>query len=114
MSDSCIFCRIASGEIPATAVHRDDDVIVIEDIDPKAPSHLLVMPVSHHATLAELAEADPALAGRLLALAARLGRERGGAGGYRIVVNTGRDGGQTVDHVHVHVLAGRAMTWPPG
>lgn len=110
----CIFCKIATGEIPAGVVERDDAVIAIEDLDPQAPSHLLVMPVAHHATVADLSEADPALAARMLAMAARLGARRGGAGGFRLVVNTGPDGGQTVGHVHVHVLTGRPMAWPPG
>ena len=115
MSD-CIFCKIASGEIPAKLVFRDDaaGVIVIEDIDPKAPTHLLVLPASHYETLSAAVAAQDGIAGRLFETASRVGDERGGAGGYRIVVNTGPEGGQTVGHVHLHVLAGRRMTWPPG
>lgn len=110
----CIFCKIISGEIPAKVVHRDDDVVAIEDVNPQAPTHLLVMPVSHVPNVGEMSpETDARLMGNLIATAARLGRERG-RDGYRLVVNTGPDGGQTVDHAHVHVLAGRHLTWPPG
>jgi histidine triad (HIT) family protein len=118
MMEGCIFCRIASGEIPARVIYRDDEagVVAIEDVHPQAPTHLLVIPTAHHATLADAVKnsGDAALATRLLEVASRLGTERGGAGGYRLVVNSGPDGGQTVDHVHLHVLAGRRMTWPPG
>ncbi|HKE36005.1 MAG TPA: histidine triad nucleotide-binding protein [Candidatus Baltobacteraceae bacterium] len=114
MSDDCIFCKIASGAIPAKAVHRDEDVLAIEDVNPQAPVHLLVMPVRHHSNIAVLSDAgDGTLVGKLLEVASRLGRVRGGDG-FRLVINTGPDGGQTVDHLHVHVLAGRHMTWPPG
>jgi histidine triad (HIT) family protein len=112
--DDCIFCKIARGEVPATIVDRDDDVIAIEDLNPQAPSHTLVIPVPHYATIADLTRAEPALAARLLAVASRLGAGRGGEQGFRLVVNTGEHGGQTVGHVHVHVLAGRRMSWPPG
>ena len=110
----CIFCKIGAGDLPAKIVHRDADVVAIEDLNPQAPTHLLVMPIAHHANVHGLAKEDPALTARLIELASKLGRERGGDGGFRLVVNTGRDGGQTVDHVHVHVLAGRRMEWPPG
>jgi histidine triad (HIT) family protein len=110
---ACVFCRIAAGEIPAKVVFRDEAVLAIEDLNPQAPSHLLVLPVAHHATIGELA-ADARLAARLIGVASDLGRERGGERGYRLVINTGPDGGQTVGHVHVHVLSGREMTWPPG
>lgn len=112
--NDCIFCKIASGEVSSKAVYRDEHIIAIEDLNPQAPTHALVIPIAHYATISDLTDADPALAGRLIATASRLGRERGGAGGFRLVVNTGADGGQTVGHVHVHVLAGRPMTWPPG
>jgi histidine triad (HIT) family protein len=111
--DDCIFCKIASGEIPAKVVYRDDAVLAIEDLNPQAPAHLLVIPAAHYASIVEAVD-DGALAGSMMAVAARLGKERGGDGGFRLIVNTGPDGGQTVAHVHVHVLAGRAMTWPPG
>jgi histidine triad (HIT) family protein len=115
MASDCIFCKIAGGEIPSKAVYRDDDVVAIEDINPQAPVHVLVMPKAHHPNLMHLtASGDRGLLCRLMETAAGLGRRLGGDGGFRLVVNTGADGGQTVDHLHVHVLAGRPMTWPPG
>lgn len=111
--EDCIFCKIASGAISANVVYRDDFVIAIEDLNPQAPTHLLVLPVAHHASVVE-ASGDVALAARLTSVASRLGTEHGGNGGFRLVINTGPDGGQTVGHLHVHVLAGRRMTWPPG
>ena len=109
---SCIFCKIVAGEVPAKELYRDESAIAIADLNPQAPSHLLVIPQKHYATISELASgADgEALAGHLVAIASRLA----GGGGFRLVVNTGEEGGQTVDHVHVHALAGRRMTWPPG
>ena len=110
----CIFCKVIAGEIPATFVYRDDDVVAISDVNPQAPDHLLVMPVEHVRNVGELAAGnDDALLSKVFARAAHLGRDRA-PGGYRLVVNSGPDGGQTVDHVHVHVLSGRHMTWPPG
>jgi histidine triad (HIT) family protein len=111
--DECIFCKIAAGEVPAKVVYRDDHVVAIEDLNPQAPTHLLVMPVEHFPSLVEASGNGGLIAG-LFSAAARLGREHGGSGGFRLVVNTGSDGGQTVGHVHVHVLAGRPMAWPPG
>jgi histidine triad (HIT) family protein len=112
--EDCIFCKIAGGEVPAKVILRDDDVIAIEDLNPQAPSHALVIPVPHHATIVDLTRAEPALAARLMTVASRLGGDRGGEQGFRLVINTGEHGGQTVGHVHVHVLAGRPMSWPPG
>lgn len=112
--DDCIFCKIAGGQVPANIIGRDDDVIALEDLNPQAPSHALVMPVRHYETILDLTRAEPALAARLMAAASQLGGERGGGRGFRLVVNTGAHGGQTVDHVHVHVLSGRPMSWPPG
>ena len=113
--DDCIFCKIAAGEVPAKIVYRDDNVVAIEDLNPQAPAHLLVIPRDHFPTLVEsIGDGGDALTAALFSVAARLGREHGGAGGFRLVVNTGPDGGQTVGHVHVHVLAGRPMAWPPG
>jgi histidine triad (HIT) family protein len=110
----CVFCRIAAGEIPANVVAREDGLLAIEDVNPQAPVHLLVLPVEHHANVGELSDArDTELLARLIGLASKLGRERG-RNGYRLVMNTGPDGGQTVDHLHIHVLGGRFMTWPPG
>lgn len=115
MSDpNCIFCKIIAGEIPASFVHRDADVVAIEDVNPQAPHHLLVMPVNHAANLEEFTStASPDVVAKLFSLAARLGRENAD-GAYRTVTNTGAQAGQTVDHLHVHVLAGRQMHWPPG
>lgn len=114
MSSNCIFCKIAGGEIHAKEVYRDDDVIAIADANPQAPEHLLVMPRRHHADLVALyASGEGRVAAKLFEVAAKIGREHG-ARGFRLVVNTGVEGGQTVDHVHVHVLAGRHMQWPPG
>ena len=110
----CIFCKIIAGDIPATFEYRDENVVVIRDVNPQAPQHLLVMPVRHVSNVAQLAsENDDQLMSALFTVAAQAGRERS-EDGFRLVVNTGDDGGQTVDHVHVHVLAGRPMTWPPG
>jgi histidine triad (HIT) family protein len=115
MTQACVFCKIARGEIPAKTIHRSDDVIAIEDLNPQAPLHLLVMPVKHYDTLFGAVRSDQtgALVRELIEVASMLGEKRG-SGGYRLVVNTGPEGGQTVGHVHVHVLAGRPMTWPPG
>src|SRR5215469_1522279 len=114
MNDDCIFCKISRGEIPAKEVYRDGDVLAIEDVNPQAPVHLLVMPSQHHSNIAALSDrGDGSLVAKLIEVASRLGRERDG-GGFRLVINTGPNGGQTVDHLHVHVLAGRPMTWPPG
>jgi histidine triad (HIT) family protein len=111
----CLFCRIVAGEIPADIVYSDEDFIAFRDISPQAPVHVLVIPRDHFGTAAELAETDAALAGGLVAAAARLADEFGiAADGYRIVANTGDQGGQTVPHVHLHLLGGRPMTWPPG
>lgn len=115
MTSECLFCAIAAGDIPADIVHRDDEIVVFRDIDPKAPVHLLVIPTAHHDSAGDLAASDPALAGRLLARAAAAAEAAGVSdSGYRIVTNTGADGGQSVQHVHFHVLGGRGLTWPPG
>jgi histidine triad (HIT) family protein len=115
MASDCIFCKIAAGEIPAKVVHRDADVVAVEDINPQAPAHVLVMPVRHHANIGHLVDSkDRELLGKLMEVASNLGRRLGGDEGFRLVVNTGPQGGQTVDHLHVHVLAGRPLTWPPG
>jgi len=111
----CIFCKIVAGEIPAKLVYEDDRAVAFRDINPQAPTHVLVIPRSHIASLNEAGETDDALLGHLLLVAARVARAEGHAeGGYRTVINTGPDAGQSVFHVHVHVLAGRALTWPPG
>ena len=109
----CIFCKIAAGEIPATIVKRADGMMAFQDLNPQAPTHLLVIPTDHLASLNDAR--DPQLLGRLLGFARDLARDAGIAQrGYRVVVNTNPDGGQTVFHLHLHLLGGRPMTWPPG
>jgi histidine triad (HIT) family protein len=111
----CLFCKIVAGEIPSARVHEDDAVIGIRDVAPRAPTHVLFMPRAHIRSAAELTEADGPLLGRLFAAAATFARDEGIApNGYRLVVNVGTWGGQTVDHLHVHLLGGRSMAWPPG
>lgn len=112
---SCLFCKIAAGEIPSAKVHEDELVLAFDDINPVAPVHQLVIPKRHIASAADLAETDAALLGRLFAVTARLAADADlPAAGYRVVTNVGADGGQSVDHLHFHLLGGRAMTWPPG
>ena len=114
-SDDCIFCKIVAGEIPAAKIFEDERAVAFGDINPQAPTHALVIPRRHVASLDEAGEADESLLGHLLLVAARVARESGHAGGgYRTVINTGAQAGQTVFHVHVHVLGGRRLTWPPG
>jgi histidine triad (HIT) family protein len=113
--DDCLFCRIVAGEIPSTRVRDDDDVIAIRDIAPRAPTHILVMPRRHIASAAELTPEDGDLLGRIFAMAAEVARSEGIAErGYRVVTNVGSWGGQTVDHLHFHLMGGRAFEWPPG
>ncbi len=113
MTSECLFCRIASGNIPAALVAETDDAVAFRDINPQAPLHVLVIPRVHIDSLATAT--DSALLGSLMTLAARIAKEQGYAeSGYRTVVNTGPDGGQSVGHLHVHVLAGRHLDWPPG
>ena len=116
MSDpSCLFCRIARGEIPATIVHQDDRLIAFRDINPQAPTHLLIIPREHVATLNDLGASHREIVGDMHLLAAALARSEGVAdGGWRTVMNCGSDGGQTVFHLHLHVLGGRPLRWPPG
>jgi histidine triad (HIT) family protein len=111
----CLFCRIVAGEIPSVMVQADDVVVGIRDVAPRAPTHVLFMPRVHIRSAAELTQADGPLLGRLFAAMAEFARAEGiEANGYRLVANIGRWGGQTVDHLHVHLLGGRSMTWPPG
>jgi histidine triad (HIT) family protein len=113
MATDCIFCRIVSGEIPAAIVAKTDRAIAFRDVNPQAPTHVLVIPREHIDSLAH-AE-DAALLGELMAFAAEVARtESISEGGYRVVANIGHNGGQTVSHLHLHVLGGRPMTWPPG
>ncbi|MGB8032175.1 MAG: histidine triad nucleotide-binding protein [Terracidiphilus sp.] len=111
---SCLFCKIASGEIPSAAVYQDDLVYAFADINPKAPVHVLIIPREHIRSLAEAVTEHRTLLGHLMWAAAEIARQKGLAKGYRIVVNSGEDGGQTVDHLHLHLMGGRQMTWPPG
>lgn len=114
MSD-CLFCAIAAGDVPATVVSGNDQTLAFRDINPQAPVHVLVIPRAHHANLADLGAADPGLLSALVEHARQVAAGEGiEASGYRVVFNTGAHGGQTVDHVHAHVLGGRVMTWPPG
>jgi histidine triad (HIT) family protein len=114
MSD-CLFCRIIRREIPSNAVYEDERTIVIEDINPAAPLHLLVIPKAHIATLNDITPEHDALIGEMTRRAAAIARERGFADrGFRTVFNTNREAGQTVFHIHLHLLAGRSLTWPPG
>jgi histidine triad (HIT) family protein len=111
----CLFCSISAGQIPADVVARSDRAIAFRDIQPQAPVHVLVIPVDHHADVPAVAEADPALAAEMLALAAQVARQEGIAEtGHRLVANTGVEGGQSVAHAHMHVLGGRPLGWPPG
>jgi histidine triad (HIT) family protein len=112
---SCLFCRIVAGEIPSSRVAEDDLAIAIRDIAPRAPTHILVMPRDHIPSAASLTDADATLLGRMFSMAADIARSEGIAeGGYRVVTNVGTWGGQTVDHLHFHLMGGRAFTWPPG
>ena len=111
----CLFCRIIRREIPASIVYEDDHVLAFNDINPQAPLHALVIPKRHIERLTDLSPEDDALVGELARRAAAIARDRGYAdGGFRTVFNTNADAGQTVFHIHLHVLAGRTLTWPPG
>ena len=113
MSDSCLFCRIVRREIPAAVIREDEHTLAFRDIDPKAPTHVLVIPKAHVASLNDVS--DPALVGRLILAAKEIAAEEGIAdSGYRTVINAGADAGQSVFHVHLHLLGGRQLTWPPG
>ena len=112
---SCLFCRIVAGEVPATKVFEDDVVVAFRDIAPAAPFHVLIVPREHIGTLNDLDPAHDGLTGRMVRTAAALAREQGYADrGYRTVFNCNREAGQSVFHVHLHVLAGRTLAWPPG
>jgi len=114
MSD-CLFCRIIAGEIPATVVHSDDLVVAVRDVAPRAPTHVLLLSREHIASAADLTEAHGPLLGRLFAVAADIARAEGIAeSGYRLTSNVGRYGGQSVPHLHVHLMGGRPFGWPPG
>jgi len=111
----CLFCKIVAGEIPSATVYEDDAVVAFRDIDPKAPTHVLVIPRRHIASLNEAGDGDAALLGRILTVTRKLAAEEGiDEAGYRVVNNCGDDGGQAVHHLHFHLLGGRRMGWPPG
>ncbi|HKC46023.1 MAG TPA: histidine triad nucleotide-binding protein [Gemmatimonadales bacterium] len=113
MAADCIFCKIVAGEIPATLVRRTDRLVAFRDVSPQAPVHVLVIPTEHLASLADVQ--DGRLLGEMLLLARDIARdEKIADDGYRVVLNTNRDGGQTVFHLHLHLLGGRRLTWPPG
>jgi histidine triad (HIT) family protein len=115
LRDDCLFCRIIAGSIPAERIHDDALVLAFRDIAPRAPTHVLLVPKQHIASAADLTEADGPMLGRLFTVAADLARSEGIAdGGYRMVSNVGRWGGQTVDHLHFHLMGGRRFDWPPG
>lgn len=113
VGDDCLFCRIVAGEVPADVVARTDHAVAFRDVDPQAPVHVLVVPRQHVADAAELAEQAPATVAELVAIAHGVAAEAG-HDSYRLVFNTGAGAGQTVFHAHLHLLAGRSLTWPPG
>ena len=115
MNPDCLFCKIVAGEVPATIVHETEETLAFRDINPQAPTHVVVIPRAHVRDAAALAEANPALVGAVIATAATVASSEGIVdGGYRLVFNTGAGAGQSVFHVHCHLLGGRPLTWPPG
>ena len=114
-AENCIFCKIARGEIPGDIVYEDEDCVAFRDINPQAPTHVLVIPRKHIEGLAEMEPEDQELLGKLAAVAAKVAEQEGlNDSGYRVVINWGADGGMAVPHLHLHVLGGRKMSWPPG
>lgn len=115
MPSDCLFCRILADELPASQVYANKSVVAVRDIAPQAPTHILLLSRKHIASVRDLTKTDYPLIGEICAAASEIAKNEGIAeGGYRLVVNVGRNGGQTVDHLHVHLLGGRPMTWPPG
>ncbi len=113
--ENCIFCKIIAGEIPSKKAYEDEDVLAFHDIDPKAPAHVLIIPKKHMKSVLELQAEDDALLAKLFRVAQKLAAELNVAeSGFRLVLNTGEQGGQTVDHLHMHILGGRNLGWPPG
>ncbi len=112
--EDCLFCKIIDGKIPAEKLYEDDEVLAFWDISPQAPKHFLVIPKKHLSGLDKLSDQDDLLMGKLLRVAAKLAKEQDIGANFRTVVNTGSQAGQTVFHIHVHILGGRAMLWPPG
>ena len=110
----CIFCKIAAGEIPSTKVYEDDLCLAFRDLNPQAPTHILVIPKDHIASVDEINESNEAVVGHIFSVIAKVAKDEGLDQGYRVVSNIGEQAGQTVHHLHFHVLSGRDMTWPPG
>jgi histidine triad (HIT) family protein len=110
----CLFCKIASGEAPSTVVYRGTHVMAFRDKHPQAPTHILVIPTRHIVSVGEMQAGDVDLVGNLIATAAKIAEGEGLHQGYRLIINTGPHGGQSIDHLHVHLLGGRHMAWPPG
>lgn len=114
-SERCIFCRIVLGEVPATVVHEEEDLLAFRDLSPQAPEHILLIPKRHIPSVDGIEDEDQAVMGRLVLAARDVARRQGLAeGGYRLVANVGEDGGQSVEHLHLHLLGGRPLSWPPG
>lgn len=112
--DKCIFCQIAGGDVPSDIVYKDEDVVAFTDINPEAPVHLLIIPRKHIDSLDTAIAEDAALMGRMLLVASRLAKDNNLGKGYRLVLNVGREAGQSIDHLHLHLLGGRYLAWPPG
>lgn len=113
MSD-CLFCKIVAGEIPSDTLYEDDDLMAFWDISPDAPKHFLVIPKKHIVDASDIKEEDEKVIGKMMRIAAQVAAENGVSSGFRVVFNNGADAGQLVFHIHMHVLGGRPMTWPPG
>lgn len=111
---SCLFCKIVEGAIPSTPVYQDEHCYAFADINPQAPTHILVVPRKHFQSLDVVGAEEKPLLGHLQWAAAEIARQKGLGNGYRVVLNTGDDGGQTIDHLHLHLLGGRSLAWPPG
>ncbi len=113
--NDCLFCKIIAGEIPSNRVYEDGEILAFRDIEPQAPEHIIIIPKEHISSANELNEENCMVVGKIFAVAAKIARELGFANsGYRVVNNCGADGGQTVGHIHFHLLGGRSLQWPPG
>lgn len=114
MKMDCVFCKIAAGEIPSNKAYEDEKVLAFYDLDPQAPVHILIIPREHIGSCADITPENSAIVAHIFEVAAKLAEEKGLSEGFRIVSNAGKDGGQTVPHLHFHLLGGRSMEWPPG
>ena len=115
MSKDCLFCKIGTGAIPSEKIYESDTLFAIHDINPQAPTHILIIPRAHHSSLLDIEEADHKIMGSVISVANNLAKERGlDKSGYRLVVNCGESAGQSVMHIHYHILGGRPLKWPPG